>query len=191
MQSPSRGHSRHTVSRTAARRACNTRPRRCVATGRPDRLTPIQAPTDRHLAGHRPTAPPPAPSLSPGSDDPQTVRASLRRVTEVCGEEPLGQHGVDGDALFLWQAAAIAIVVASGGVLSTGVTAAGCSCSSSRHHRAAQHAAAAATTAHRNHAKAPHPQSKLCYNSSQRRSGLRDVVESYIYLSRPRMQLRI
>jgi hypothetical protein len=60
------------------------------------------------------------------SSDNATASAA---VTEVCGEEPLGQHGVDGDALFLWQAAAIAIVVASGGVLSTDVTAAGCSCS--------------------------------------------------------------
>ena len=69
--------------------------------------------------------------------------ARARDPQTVCGEEPLGQHGVDGDAIFLWQAATIAPTGASCGALSTGVTAAGCSCSSSRRHRAGPSAAAA------------------------------------------------
>ena len=83
------------TQRTAARIACSTGPRGCVATRRPVR--------------------PPGPTdTSPGTDRPPRRRRST---------------GVDGDALSLWQAAAIAIavivaivvqfVVASGGVLST------------------------------------------------------------------------
>ena len=72
----------------------------------------FKIPSSDNATRHRPA------DTSPGTDRPPRRRRST---------------GVDGDALSLWQAAAIAIVVivaivvASGGVLST---AAGCFCSS-------------------------------------------------------------